>query len=630
MRFLLRLFFVFAGILLLIYGGQRIFLIWGGNQKFKTFAEQKVSELIQAKVRVQNVKVGLLNEIAFTGLRITPEKNFDIQISEVIFQYDFLRLLAQSKIPGAFIFRSPAVTLNQNIFPYGFFSGFQAGKGQAETPPEIKIKNGSIRWVGKNPEQSLQLEAVDGRIRPDPSGTVSLSITADAHGLLEGRVRLEGQVHSAQRTHRINLFMEGGELGKSAVLPLKNIHGTVLWVNDSFSFDQLQGDLLGWNCLLSGSLGPGLQGRRFEVSWRLTGQGESFEGHADYQVGTGEFSGRTELPLIPPVNFTGIAQIEGTILDFPFLKLQDRFVGDSSLDLDTGNFNLRLKYENQIVELQSSVQDDKLNTRLKLDHFKFYGLDLVLLADLHTQLQERPFASKKWSFKTQFESRYVILDFFPLDDLKGNFEVTRFGAQNIDARWGNAFEYEGNLFFDEAIPSWGGTLAVNGFDLGTVKNFANRPLPKKLGGNLTGKLNISGPFRSPEVTGNFIVRNGLLGRVDYDRAMIQFRGVPPYIPLQDSKIMRGRSTFLLAGAINFSLDNIFQEITVQTSDKLILWKGLELATSEEEKELSLGAFGGAALSLTSGPQSAPKEWEEKSRLDQDDEAYLGVGPKLRF
>jgi len=174
-----------------------------------------------------------------------------------------------------------------------------------------------------------------------------------------------------------------------------------------------------------------------------------------------------------------------------------------------------------------------------------------------------------------------------LQDLKGSFEISPYGISAIRWTWGQKFEMTGSIGGSLKEPRSKLTVRAANFDLGKVQFFASKPLPREMGGRLDGRLMIEGDLGNPEIIGIFNVREGKWGKIDYDRGIIRFRGFAPYFPLQESKIWKGRSVFFLTGAVDLTLDNIMAGIKIETLDRLVVWKGIEVTLHEKDGSIQV-------------------------------------------
>ena len=79
--------------------------------------------------------------------------------------------------------------------------------------------------------------------------------------------------------------------------------------------------------------------------------------------------------------------------------------------------------------------------------------------------------------------------------------------------------------------------------------------------------------------------------------------------LKDSRLKKGLRTFYLDGGIDISRPNIFHDVNVASSEKILLWSGKELSTSEK------------------GSDAAKRKM---SGVREQEETTVAVGPSFHF
>jgi hypothetical protein len=121
-----------------------------------------------------------------------------------------------------------------------------------------------------------------------------------------------------------------------------------------------------------------------------------------------------------------------------------------------------------------------------------------------------------------------------------------------------------------------------------------------------------------------VVNEGNIGSFEYDQLSLRFYGIPPYLKLKDSKLKKGMRTLLLDGGIDLSKSNPFQDVRVSSSEKILIWSGVELASETDSRKASKESID---IPLTKDKRLGITGQREK---ESDDETYLTVGPKIRF
>ena len=98
-----------------------------------------------------------------------------------------------------------------------------------------------------------------------------------------------------------------------------------------------------------------------------------------------------------------------------------------------------------------------------------------------------------------------------------------------------------------------------------------------LSGMMNGKFELKGQVENPRLDAQIEMREGQIGKIDFDFLNARLRGDGPLIRIEDSRIARSGGYFVLAGDINLSktgIGNILGNVKMASSDTAILWDGL--------------------------------------------------------
>jgi hypothetical protein len=626
---------VVTGVLLLNFLLNRI----ARSEDFKRFAEQKVGEYLKATVHIGEIRPYQLNQLSLEKILIeAPSAKGGsqlIRVDRLLFRYD-LRQLWQRKFdaPADVVLKNPAILIEQDQFPYRYFQNASVGSSGFSVP-SLDFKGGEIRYILSSLGKEILLNDVEGKILPSLDKKVQVDVRARVAGLMDGRVHIYGMIDPSQKTHDIWLVLDAMDLARDIPLPFKGLEGKVHWVGNDLSFEGLQGTLYGWYAEISGGF--------------LNREGKP-EVNAHIRIGKGSPWMKLDFALsLPHQTLDGTFQpMEGQVFDFSGKVHQDRkrFVIDSlalssgyqgrgEFDFASGNYELGFEKGAKRMAIHSNLRGLDFALNFHLDHVKMFGMDLVTQGSLFLHSVSPRWKGRDIFFKGEFETNYFILDRQPFQDLKGVFELSPAGITGLRSTWGKEFQMTGQVTKPGKNPHLKLLLSVADFDLGTVHQFAARPLPKALGGRLEGKLSLEGELAKPEVSGVFNIHDGKWGQLDYDRGIIQLRGFLPYLPLKESKIWKGRTIFSLSGALDLKLDNIFAGIKIQTPDKLVIWKGVEAALHEKDSSLELkpSKLGGwGEFSVLEARSSEPKSSADEGKAEETEEEDQAIlfGPKLKF
>jgi hypothetical protein len=631
----------FAGSLLLMLSGVcfgYFFLkAYTRTPEFKKLAEEKVGDLLKARVAIRDIRIGFFNEVILSGIQIQSSEqdksSYRIQVDELVFRYRLVQLLTHNlSLPAKVVFKSPRFSFEEGGFPYHFFENPSGDPGQ-DFGVGIKLDGGEIRFFVPGIRSFIALKELQGGIEPESGGGLRVNLRAAVHGAFSGRIQIRGPIYPSFRKHDLEIRLENIRTAETLAIPLEEVKGILRWENDNLYFDPMSAKFHGWKSEIAGRILNLSEIPRFRCQIRA-GNGKAAAGlmlEADFSDQS--FQGGLDLPDQTRHRLTGKIQKEGLRFTVRELKVDKQYGGKLDLDLETSYFGIDLERGKQRISMGSHLKDMTARLDLRLDHVNLFGLDLVTYSLIRLSpigLSDKRF---RWKFKGDFQTQYFILQYLPFDDFHGHFEAGPGGIKDISAFWGEVFRLQGDLSVHKTVPHGKLTLFADGFDLRNVKEFAARPLQKDLGGILEGRLCFEGDLRNPEISGNFSVSDGWVGKLKYDRGFLRCRGFPPYVPLLDSKILKGRTTLYLNGALNFSsmdLSKMFKSVDLQTADKIVIWRGWELNTSEAEGSLELNQkfvkFPTVAVKTGVGTgEASPGE-----NPSYQDEKYVAVGPKVKF
>jgi len=605
----------------------------------KRFAEKRVGEYLKATVHIGEIRPYYLNQLALEKILIEAPSAMGgsqlVRADRLLFRYDLKQLWSRKfDAPAGVVLKNPAILIEQDQFPYRYFESTPGGVSGISMP-SLDFKGGEIRYLLSSLGKEILLKEVEGKILPSLDKTVQVDVRARMTGMVNGRAHIYGVVDPSKSTHDLWLELDAMDFAQDVPLPFKALKGKVRWVGKDLFFNDLKGTLYGWHAELSGAF--------------LNHEGQP-EMNAHVRIGKGVPWMKLDFALsLPHQTIEGAFQpMVGRVFDFQGKVHQDRkrFVIDSivlgsgyhgrgELDFASGNYELIFEKGTKRMAIHSNLRGLDFVFNFHLDHIKIFGMDLVTQGKLFLHSVSPRWNGRDLFFKGEYETDYFILDRQPFEDLKGVFDLSPSGITGIRSAWGGEFQITGQVTRFWKDPDLKLLLRVADFDLGTVHQFAAKPLPKALGGLLEGTLSVEGGLTKPEVSGVFNIRDGKWGQLDYDRGIIQLRGFLPYLPLKDSKIWKGRTVFFLNGALDLKLDNIFAGVKIQTPDNLVIWKGIEAVLHEKDNSLELntsklGGWGEFSMLEARSPEPKLGISEGDGKDGEKEEQSILFGPKLKF
>ncbi|HTL46747.1 MAG TPA: hypothetical protein VL688_01655 [Verrucomicrobiae bacterium] len=597
---------------------------------FKAAAMQHLEAKFGGRVAIGSIQVRSFNKVLLTGIVIEKGEapsRVGLEIPRAVFRYPLTQLLSRNfRIPSSIFLEAPRLEVEDPLVLRDVLAGSQ-NEALRSLFSKIDFRDGRIKCRVPGINTPVILREIRGSFRPGFNGIANLDFKASAEGVLSGPFHLKAYVDLLKKQYGIKVMLEGARLSGDFPVDLEDIRGALTLENGNFRAGPLKVKSHGWESVLEASmdggnspvlrlamdLGKNERLGRLEASVDLAKQ--------KIHASAGFLAGRR-------FEFEGGIRREATKIFLENLTTSGGQSGRGMLDFQSGDYSLAFENGFQRLSVTSNLSGLDFTLGLDLNHLDFFGMDLVMASRVELTPVEPSWGNDAWEFQANFSTDYFILEQEPFDDFRGKFRLDPRGIKDFSGAWGSIFEMTGKVMLDRREPECDLALKVSGLDLAGAKEFAARPLPP-LRGVAEGKLKIEGAARKPDVSGVFSIKDGALGKLEFDRAMIQFRGFPPYLALDDSRIFKGRTTLHLVGAFDLSLDNILAGVRVETADKLILWKGMSLSANEADSNLELDV-----LSRLSTLNLDLKNENKGTRLGESDplteENYAAVGPKIKF
>ncbi len=609
---------------------------------FKLLAETKVSELFRAKVRVGKIQLRFLNQIALSRLEIEAGKNagepYELKIEKILFRYRWFDFLSKKfKTPVAVVLEAPSLSMRRLEFPYRFFENLNFGPGGRKNPfSTLEVAGGEIRFA--LPHKEILVKKIRGSFVPLPSGLIQAQLRGEMGDFVSGHVRLAGEINPFLRTHRLKLVFESASFADILPFPVEKINGRLRWENHRLYLEEMHAFARGMEASLTGHWFNELPAAASSFHLQLGGKNtpEKFDLRA--QVAQNKLQGNFAFSQDTPLHFQAKVNRQAEKWTFQDLRFENGYEGEAGVSLQAAPSWLDLRKQERHLQIRSQIKKSALDFQFSLDHMNLYGMDLVTRGKMILKPAVK-IGLRDWEYQGFFGTDYFVLDTLPFSDFKGSFLAGPQGIKDLSGSWGDVFEMSGKILRRGRRPEMKILVEIRGFDLAHAHELSTKPLPK-LRGLLEGRVKIEGPLGSQarpkggplgqsEVSGDLSVKDGFIEKVEYDRAIIRFRGFPPVLPLHDSKILMGRTTLLLKGAVDLSCENVFQDVHIETADALVVWKGWEMNTSHEKGDFEfnrpLSRLPLLRLKIGQGDASPDAATENRQ-----EDRYVAAGPKFKF
>ena len=600
----------------------------------KAVTEKRISALLKAPVHVNQISVGLLKHISLSGLEINQKgtgRPVLIGINKIVVRYDLFSFLKRNfRIPAEIFLDSPRLTLGafqdpQNLLDLSFLKSnrgiltrFEFEGGQVELP-----------WVRE--DEKLRLEDFEGQAVPKKGDRFDVRFKARLSGVASGSLLSYGEINLSEKKYHLELNLDRVAFSDESGIPVRDLKGKVEWENDTLKIRETRFLFRGIPCELSGEVRRAFSDQpAYVFSFSLQEKSMTVRVDAMIDFKTHVIEGAIQTPF---EKYRFLGSVQGKPADFQMTELAINDIYQASGRFDSKNRTYEIKWgrEGERYEAAFSMGDFLWILTVKLDHYQFFDFDVVTSAVIRLVPDDGSWREGEHVFQAEMKTDYFIFQYHPLRDFQATAKLSARGIDDLLARWGQVSELRGRLTF-EAVPKTEAVLRIASLELNALAALGIHPLPSSLEGTFEGQLEIKGPLENPSLNGAFAVSKGSIGSFKYDQASMNFSGRLPYLILNDSKVWVGKNAFKLSGGLDFRLGNFFEGIKIESSENIVLWRGLELSSSLKEVPVEQLRSGAGAVARV----EADYKLTDRSSLrvtaeeDQSNKEYVAAGPKLKF
>jgi len=625
-----RRFLLFSLVVLAVFGGGYQFAQARLNQAdILRFTESKASEVLGTETRIGRLQYLPPARIALQQIEMkgtVSQSHFSLgEIDQLVLGYGLLNFIRRDfRIPSVVILNEPKIRFQSQAFPFPFLETV-GGEKAKNLLAELRIRDGEFfyPWGGKG--QEIRLTRVHFKAKPDARGRIRLELSSDLAGVATGSIKVRGETDPAFRDYELEVELDGVTFLPESGVPLRKIRGKFRISEESIEIAGLASLFHDWSVQWKGTIERWQKEPRIVLNMSHKKGKTPFRFSLEADFETHQLSGEW-FWVSEAYPFRGKVSREDKKILLQSLELPFGYQGEGEIDQSSGSYALSFGQDRRRFQIRSSLSRLEFETEFHLDHALINHLDWVVSGKIRLAPLLRQAGDTSPRFRGEIQTDYFILEYEPLEDFQGTFELGSEGVSGLDLRWGGVFQLNGKILLQAGEAREDLVFQMSGFPLAELRSFAGRPIPSNLTGSLEGKLKLRGEAKRPEVQGYFTIKDGTISQIEFDRAVIQFQGFPPSLQLHDSKIFKGRNTFRLIGALDLRLKNFLHGIQIQRPDHYVIWKGMSIYWKGDEpaieadkpvgKDVTLGLDVGAGVQDSNG--------------EDPEEAHALVGPKIRF
>jgi len=596
-----RLFIVFSLLIAILLAGLSIYINLRGEallNDFKIFVEKGLSETFGDRVSIGEVKGGIFYPIRLYDITVHTlgdEKIFESK--EVVLNYHLWNIL---------FVKNKRICRMRLVTPKFFILAKEKDETKVDLLKSIskKFKDRKNMAFG----QEIYFDITDGSIRHAASQE---SIVKDIYG----RVIVSGDTIDLKKIklflYELSVDIDGEIDGIYSDAPLFDAHLNVR--NDYIAVDAY-----------------------------IENPNKDIKTKGSLKVGD-NFS----------IDFAGLCEFSDGRLNVRDTALADVInIEEGYIDLSKEEFSLKLLPQNgnatdvTISGGFSSWPKFSLYTGLK--HWHAGSMDITTDISVEAELKEK---SGVPVITGTLNTEKSIINYKPCRELSLHFTVRKKAVEILGFKWGKSFRLVGKLEFDpphniELI------ALLDGTKLEELLSFGPSGAENLLAGTVKGRLEIEGPLNNPVSRGQITSRDGRIGDVYFENAVIHLLGKGPLITIGDSRIYRETGYLLLNGEIDlrkFGKRNLFENIVIKTDDQSIVWEGWDITkeSAGDEVNLKKKISEDWEVGFTAPLESDDTSWEkdEESEVElrykirdneslkmqiKEEEEFLGVEHKIKF
>lgn len=592
----------------------------------KAFLESKASVLLNADVQIGKVSYLPPFGMALEQIQINRREgafSFSIaSLEKLVFSYGLLNLIRRDfSLPTSYRLERPRIDFRSARRPLPLMS---LSSVSDKLPARLEIRGGEFHYPWGADGKKIFLTDVHLKAKPDARGQIRLTLKSQLEGLVSGGIKVRGLTDPQLRHYQLEVETADIAFSPESQIPVQKLSSHFYMSEKTISIETLTSLFHDWEFKGVGQIVDWQTQPKvfFDVARKKAEPPFQLSLQMDFEAGKVSGNGSWAGQLYP---FQGKMANEGKKIIFSDLQLPHGYQGRGEMDHSNGGYEFSFERERRRFRIASNLSRLAFETEFQLDHASINHLDWVVSGHARfTPLPKRS-GDKGPRFLGEVSTDYLVLEFEPLNDFHGTFELSAEGIQAIDFKWSDVFQLGGGILFRAGKPKEDLVLRVEKFPLAHSKDFAGRPIPSNLSGMLEGKLKFRGLVARPEIQGYFTISEGTIDKLEFDHAVVQFQGFPPYLKIYDSNIFRGRNTLQLTGAIDLTLENIFHGIQIRRPDHLVIWKGMSVYWEKDKSaikaEKPLGGRMAMGLELVSGKDSKGEDPEERHAV---------FGPKVKF
>lgn len=615
----------------------------------KGFAEKKIGELFDARIKIGDIKVGLLKYISLSGLEINQDIQdkalYLLDVKKIIFRYNLFSFLKRNvSNPNKVFLYTPKIEFKKFTIPVDLFTKNVFG---SHANIFFEVRDGAVSYAFPAIKTKFSLRDISGSILPLSAEMFRVSFEAQGSDDLSGSLLIDGMCHAKDKTCSIDILISDAAVRSSSAVPFRDIKGKVNITDKNITIEDITFYVRDIPIRVKGTIIDFDTEPVFDLKFSLTTahcvSGFTIFGTLDDL----KIKGNLHIADMYHYLYHGSIRLEEAGFSLQDMTINDVYTARGHFSLNDGIYRVSVAKDDQEVTIDFSHDDYNLTLDLALEHISFLNYDFVTVGRIKLEPALQFWTDNKLIMNGSIETDYMIFNYMPLSDFSGTFTFSPQRISKMQLAWGEVYSLSGVIDLD-APRSVDIVLAVDGLDLSQQEPFGGLALTKDLDATIQSRVMINGPLSNPQVEGFIRSDQGRYRVFDFSKAAINFYGDRYILDLKDSKLYRDDKVYYLEGEIDFTKKNIFHGVRMTSSEKIILWQGWDLSKDIGEDTIKVkraltddvalnleGSYGGRATDERGYEQGASLEYKYRDDKSlsfsfEDTDTSEGISLKHRI
>lgn len=619
-------------------------------EEIKKVAEKKISDVLRAHVSIDHVDFGVLNRISLSDFKISNQKKCQffslLDVKKIDFKLHPLSfVLKRLNVYNTVVIDSPKMKIS---FPENMAESISGKFSLPWQNMALVVKDGSMAYDFTRLGRTIAFDNINGKIRSAQNDMYSLMLSGDMQGVFTGGWDLKGLLNKSATDGELSVSLNAVQWELMPDFVVEDIDGVIQITRDVIFLDNVRFTFHDMPLSCTGTISDYRVSPVFDLVFSLDkyGLNESVRIIGDVAKKTCAVS--FEL-FKKKYSFQGTYVYDADNALVYDAMLNNEYQVHAEMSLSDKKTDITVKNDLRTIEVDIVFDDEGAAVFLDLRHVEVFGFDAVFKGRIDLLLGTRLFAQHIPGIKGKITTEYCIFNYLPLRDFEGTIVFGRNGIEGVDFLWGDVYRLTGNMQFDE-LYTVNLKLDIQSFNIDEISSFSQHPLHIPLKGFMSGGINISGHAHNPAITGDLLLKDGMFSTLSYETAKIRFEGNKFILTLRDSVIEQGNRIFYMRGNIDFTKNNIFSNVAVQTGERVIIWRGWDVGTENNLNGVALSKHVTNNVILSAVTEKNDAQGEESylsgnvnltydfgnaqaltlQAAEDDDEEIVALKHKMRF